>query len=45
MGAFRNVAVHDYLGIDWKIIWDIVEKDLPALQPKIQRILEKALGK
>jgi uncharacterized protein with HEPN domain len=40
MGAFRNVAVHDYLGIDWNIIWDIVAKDLPVLEPKIRKLLE-----
>jgi uncharacterized protein with HEPN domain len=40
IAAFRNVAVHDYLGIDWKVIWDIVAKDLPALKPKIQKMLE-----
>jgi uncharacterized protein with HEPN domain len=41
LSAFRNVAVHDYLGTDWNIVWDIVERDLPILQPKIHRILEE----
>src|SRR5262249_46745533 len=40
--AFRNVAVHDYLGIDWKIIWDIVSCDLPALKSKIRKILDES---
>ncbi len=30
--AFRNVIVHDYLGIDMQEIWDIVERDLPELK-------------
>jgi uncharacterized protein with HEPN domain len=40
LAAFRNVAVHDYLGIDWNIIWDIVSKDLPVLRPKIQKLIK-----
>ena len=39
IAAFRNVVVHDYLGIDLKQIWAIVEHDLPDLKRKIQTIL------
>jgi uncharacterized protein with HEPN domain len=39
--AFRNVVVHDYLGIDLKQIWNIIEHDLPDLKRKIRAILEK----
>ncbi len=37
--AFRNVVVHDYLGIDLNEIWDIVERDLPVLKAQITMIL------
>lgn len=43
IASFRNVAVHDYLGIDLKQVWDIVERDLPDLKRKIEAIL-KELG-
>jgi uncharacterized protein with HEPN domain len=39
ISGFRNVAVHDYLGIDLKQVWDIVENDLPDLHRKIKKIL------
>ena len=39
LAGFRNVAVHDYLGIDTQQIWHIVEHDLPELKPKIAAIL------
>jgi uncharacterized protein with HEPN domain len=39
ISAFRNVVVHDYLGIDLNQIWDIVEKDLPDLKRQIEAIL------
>ena len=39
IAAFRNVAVHDYLGIDLKQVWDIVARDVPALKRKVEAIL------
>ncbi|MDQ7782873.1 MAG: DUF86 domain-containing protein [Desulfomonilaceae bacterium] len=41
IGAFRNVVVHDYLGIDLERIWDIVERDLPPLKTQIKEILDE----
>ena len=43
IAAFRNVVVHDYLGMDLNQIWDIVEKDLPDLKRQIEAIL-RGLG-
>jgi uncharacterized protein with HEPN domain len=39
IAEFRNVVVHDYLGIDTEEIWDIVEDDLPELKIAIAAIL------
>ena len=36
--GFRNRIVHDYMGIDYEIVWEIIEKDLEELQNKIQEI-------
>src|SRR5947209_3346110 len=33
--GFRNVVVHDYLGIDIKRVWDSVENDLAPLKATI----------
>lgn len=41
INAFRNVVVHDYLGIELERIWDIVERDLPPLQMQIKRIADE----
>ena len=30
IATFRNVLVHDYLGIDLERIWDIVHRDVPG---------------
>ena len=40
IAAFRNVVVHDYLGIDLPRVWDIVERDLPNLKRTISEMLE-----
>ncbi len=44
IAGFRNVLVHDYLGIDLDRVWRVVEKDIPVLKEKIQRILEDMGG-
>ncbi|HZK75721.1 MAG TPA: DUF86 domain-containing protein [Candidatus Kapabacteria bacterium] len=38
--GFRNVIVHDYLGLDLPTVWSIITKDLPPLRENIARILE-----
>ncbi len=40
IAAFRNVLVHDYLGIDAERIWEITQRDVPELKRAILVILE-----
>jgi len=40
ISAFRNVIVHDYLGIDLNQMWDIVEENLPVLKGQMEEILQ-----
>lgn len=40
IAGFRNVLVHDYLGIDIERVWNIFEKELPTLKKAIQQMLE-----
>ncbi|MHC4324758.1 MAG: HepT-like ribonuclease domain-containing protein [Planctomycetota bacterium] len=40
IAGFRNVLVHDYLGIDIERVWNILEKDLPVLKEAIQSMLK-----
>jgi len=39
IAAFRNVLVHDYLGVDIEIIWDITQEEVPELKSAIEAIL------
>ncbi|MDE0626178.1 MAG: DUF86 domain-containing protein [Bryobacterales bacterium] len=39
IAGFRNVIVHDYLGIDLEAIWSVVERDLPGLAAAVDRMV------
>ena len=41
ISAFRNVLVHDYLGIDLERVWEITQRDVPELKRAILTILEE----
>lgn len=41
ISAFRNVLVHDYLGIDLDRIWQVVSEDVPVLKKQIIQMLTK----
>ena len=40
IAAFRNVLVHDYLGIDLERIWSILQNDVPILKAAIVKMLK-----
>lgn len=39
--GFRNRIVHDYMGIDYEIVWTIIENDIDKLLTDIKEIIEK----
>jgi len=40
IAGFRNVLVHDYMGIDLPYVWGVIERDLPALRRAVDEMLE-----
>jgi len=40
VAAFRNVLVHDYLGLDMERIWEVAQRDVPALKRVVLSLLE-----
>jgi uncharacterized protein with HEPN domain len=41
MGDLRNMVIHEYFGVDLKIIWETVQQDLPVVLPSLKEILSK----
>ena len=39
--SFRNKIVHEYFGIDNRIVWDVVKNELPILKTQIPVISEE----
>jgi uncharacterized protein with HEPN domain len=37
----RDVLIHDYFGVDWDIVWDIVVNKLPDLLFQIDLIIQE----
>ena len=37
----RDILIHEYFGVDLDLVWEIVERNLPELKEKIQKILDE----
>jgi uncharacterized protein with HEPN domain len=42
--AFRNVLVHQYLGIDLEFVWSIVVDDLPVRRKKTRQLRDHLIS-
>ncbi|HAF70630.1 MAG: hypothetical protein XD60_0768 [Acetothermia bacterium 64_32] len=38
--AFRNIAVHAYFSVDWRIVWVTATQEVPELRRQIALLLE-----
>jgi uncharacterized protein with HEPN domain len=44
VAGLRNMLAHQYLGVDVKLVWGIVERDLPTLKAAVQTMLSDKAG-
>jgi len=38
--GMRDRLIHDYFGVDYTIVWDVVTTKLPGLRSKLQALLD-----
>jgi uncharacterized protein with HEPN domain len=43
MKSTRNYYVHVYRGVDWRRVWETIQKDIPPLKIKVEKILSQLL--
>lgn len=41
VSAMRDRLIHDYFGVDYKIVWDVAANKLPDLRVKLNALLPK----
>ena len=41
MAGMRDKVIHSYMGVDYKIVWQVATIDLPALKPLLNRIFSE----
>ncbi|HBR16503.1 MAG TPA: hypothetical protein DD725_02675 [Deltaproteobacteria bacterium] len=43
--GMRDKVIHYYFGVNWNIVWDVIQKRIPELKPKIEKIVEEMEGR
>lgn len=40
MAGMRDRLIHDYMGINYSIVWDVVKNKIPELYQQIKKVLD-----
>ncbi|MBK7214299.1 MAG: DUF86 domain-containing protein [Bacteroidales bacterium] len=41
MAGMRDRLIHDYMGVNYSIVWDVIKNKIPELHIQIMKVLEK----
>jgi uncharacterized protein with HEPN domain len=41
MAGMRDRLIHDYIGVNYSIVWDVFKNKIPELNEQIQEVLDK----
>ena len=42
ISGMRNKLIHEYFGVNLRVVWDTVKKDIPKIKPFFQEIIEES---
>jgi uncharacterized protein with HEPN domain len=45
IAGMRDKLIHDYVGINYTIVWDVIKNKIPEIKPTIKRIIDNELNK
>ena len=41
MAGMRDRLIHDYMGVNYSIVWDVVKNKIPELYDQIESVIEE----
>lgn len=41
MGGMRDMMIHGYFSINYRIVWDVVQNKIPSLKQEVEKILKE----
>lgn len=44
MAGMRDRLIHDYIGVNYSIVWDVFKNKIPTLYDQIQSVLKESLS-
>lgn len=45
IAGMRDKLIHDYIGVNYSIVWDVIRNKIPEIKPVIAQIIENELNK